>query len=460
MENLKRIPYFGSLALLAYMPFHIFLAQSLSLITGGLEEWKIGKDVLLIVLTMFTICLVFLQGRATKFFKLLIGLAVIYGLFHLGLWAMHHDLYQRTAMLGTIYNVRLLLFAILGAGAVLLTKFAFSSVIRLVLIVSTVVAGLGILQYFLPNDLLTHLGYSLDRGVRPAFYIDDNPLFPRIMSTLREPNALGAYLILPTTVLSLLLFRIKDMNKRYVIGGAFGLHVIAIFLTQSRSAWAALLVALVLAFFWQHREWFRAFIKRFWYVWVALVVAAAGGVFLLKDTHFFQGYIVHTSTAATSDIDSNEYHALLIQQGLEGVQKLPMGHGPGTAGIVSIQNPDGGQLTENYYIQIAYEVGILGVALFIGLNVWLYIRLWKRKDYLGTAMCASFWAYVITNMLLHTWSNEAVAAQWWILAGMLAVGTTAYLPAQTSKPQTKKSKKPVAKNGRSVSTKRGAASAV
>jgi hypothetical protein len=425
MQILKRIPYFGTVILLAYMPFHVFLSQSLSLITGGLAEWKIGKDVLLMALCLFTICLVFLQGRATKFFKILVVSAILYGLLHLGLWAAHPDLYKQTAMLGTIYNVRLLLYAILGAGAVLLwTKFVFSSLIKLVIGVSTVVALLGLIQYFLPSDILTHVGYSLSRGVLPAFFIDNNPLFPRIMSTLREPNALGAYLILPATLLGLLFFRAKDVNKRYILGGMFGLHIIAIFLTQSRSAWAALLVSLTLALLWQHKTWFTVFVKRFWYVGVALTVLIVSGIFLLRNTHFVQGYIVHTSTARTSQFDSNNLHTTLIEQGLQGIRHEPLGHGPGTAGIVSIQNPNGGQLTENYYVQIGYEVGIAGAVLFIALNVWLYIRLWRRKDYIGVAMCASFWAYVVTNMLLHTWSNEAVAAQWWILAGIVASGVS------------------------------------
>jgi O-antigen ligase len=425
MQILKRISYFGSLLLLAYMPFHIFLSQSLSLITGGLEEWKIAKDVLLVALCVFTICLVFLQGRATRLFKILLLFTVAYGLLHLGIWAAHPDLYQRTAMLGTIYNVRLALYAILGAGAVLLwPKFAFSSVIKLVLIASTAVAGLGILQYFLPSDFLTHFGYSLSRGVRPAFFIDDNPLFPRIMSTLREPNALGAYLILPTTILGLLAFQMRDLKKRVLLAGLFGLHLAAIFLTQSRSAWAAVVVSLGLAFFWQHRTWLTLVVRRFWYIGAALVVVAVSGAYLLRDSHFVQGYIVHTSTARTSNINSNNYHALLVRQGLEGILHQPLGHGPGTAGLVSIQNPNGGQLTENYYVQIGYEIGVIGAVLFIAANVWLYIQLWRRKNYIGVAMCASFWAYVVTNMLLHTWSNEAVVAQWWILAGMVASGAT------------------------------------
>jgi hypothetical protein len=422
MQILKRIPYIGSQFLLAYMPFHIFLSQSLSLATGGLDAWKIGKDVLLLGLVSFTICLVFLQGRATRFFRILVSITLLYGLLHLGLWAVQPDLYERTAMLGTIYNVRLLLFAVLGAGAVLLvSKFVFSSVIKLVVGVSSAVAVLGIIQYFLPSDILTHVGYSLERGARAAFFIDDNPLFPRIMSTLREPNALGAYLILPATILGLSAFRVQDINKRYIISGLFGLHVIAIFMTHSRSAWLALLVSLVLAFFWQHHDWFTKFIRRFWYIWAGLVVIMVAGSLLLRNTVFFQSYIIHSNTSEqVQDLDSNDYHTLLIQQGLEGVRDQPFGHGPGTAGIVSIQNPNGGQLTENYYIQIAYELGVVGLALFIAINAWLYIRLWRRKDMVGVALCAAFWAYVVTNMMLHTWSNEAVAAQWWILAGMAA----------------------------------------
>lgn len=421
MQILTRIPYFGGLILLAYMPFHIFLSQSLSLATGGLEVWKLGKDLVLFLLALFTICLVFWQGKASRVFKVLIGFTAFYGLLHLGLWVLRPELYDRTAALGTIYNMRLPLCAIIGAGAVLLLpRFSFRPVLKLLLVVSTAVAGLGVLQYFLPSDLLTHFGYSLERGTRAAFFIDDNPLFPRIMSTLREPNALGAYLVLPTTLLSLLLFRVKDINKRYMIGGALGLHGLAIMLTQSRSAWAALIVSLTLAFLWQHHTWFTAFVRRFWYVAVALAVMITSGIFLLRDTHFIQGYIIHTSEARTSEIDSNEYHTLLIRQGLEGMVEKPLGHGPGTAGLVSIQNPNGGQLTENYYVQVGYEVGIIGLTLFIALNVWLYRLLWRRGDYLGAAMCAAFWAYLLTNMLLHTWSNEAVATQWWIVAGMLA----------------------------------------
>lgn len=439
MQILKRIPYYGSLVLLAYMPFHVFLSQSLSLLTGGLDAWKIGKDLLLFILAAFTICLVFWQGRASRIFKLLTIASVSYAALHFMLWWLHPELYERTAALGTIYNVRVPLFAVIGAGAVaLLPKFAFSSVMKWVLGTSTVVAFLGILQYFLPNDLLVHVGYSIERGVLPSFAIDSNPSFPRIMSTLREPNALGAYLIVPSLALILLVCKATERPKRLIFGGCLGLHLLALALTQSRSAWLAFAVSVVIALLWQYRAWFVGFIKKFWYVWIALLIALGSSALLIKDTHFFQAYIIHTSEARTSELDSNELHWLFAKRGLEGMVEQPLGHGPGTAGLVSIQNPGGSFLTENYFIQLGYEVGIFGLALFIAVNVWLYRLIWRRKDIWSVVLLSSFWAYVITNMFLHTWSNEAVAAQWWILAGMAAASVTVFRPVRPAAPPTRR----------------------
>lgn len=421
MRIIRRIPLWAAIALLVYMPLHIFLAQSLSLLTGGLEVWKIGKDVFLAVAVLFTICLVWQQRVWNRLFLWLVGLSAAYLALHLLLWLLHPDLYQQSAILGTIYNMRLPAFLLLGYGAVLVYpgKFVFSSVIKLVLIVSTAVAGLGVLQYFLPSDLLTHLGYGLERGTRAAFFIEDNPDLPRIMSTLREPNALGAYLILPAAALLAFFLKAQASRVRYMFALSLVLHLTAIFLTFSRSAWLGAALALGLVVWWRFGRIVLHWLRRFWPVAAGLVLVILGLAVALRDTAFFQRYIVHSEpTEQVADLDSNDLHLLLAKQGLEGIADKPLGHAPGTAGLVSIRNPEGGQLTENYYIQIGYEVGVLGLAVFVALNVWVYIRLRSQKNDLATVLCASFWAYVLMNMLLHTWSNEAVAAQWWLLAGM------------------------------------------
>lgn len=420
MQKLARFSYYAFWTLLIYMPFHIFLSQWLSTYTGGLEVWKIGKDVALFAATLFTICLVFWQGKGTKQLTWLLGFTGLYGALHLVLWAFNPDIYDRSAVLGTIYNMRLPLFLLLGYGAALLnpTKFVFSSLIKVVVVLGTVVAVLGILQYFLPTDLLTHFGYSLDRGVRPAFFIDDHPDLPRIMSTLREPNALGAFLLVPIGALTALSIATHQRSKQLLLGGLLGLQLLAVFLTFSRSAWlaAALVVACTVA--WQFRLGIWTIIRRWW-----PALAIAGCLLLVvgytqRHSQFVESYITHATPDETNDLDSNDYHWLFIKQGVEGIVDQPLGHGPGTAGLASIQNPAGSFLTENYFVQIGYELGLLGLALFAGLNVWVYRHLLRHKNQLTLVLLTTFWGYVLTNMLLHTWANEAVAAQWWLLAGV------------------------------------------
>ncbi|HSX29873.1 MAG TPA: O-antigen ligase family protein [Candidatus Saccharimonadales bacterium] len=425
---LRRIPYYSALALLVYMPFHVFLSQSLSLLTGGLEYWKIGKDLLLALATLFAICLVFWQRRAERWYMVLVGFIVVYAAIHAVVWLGNPGIYAQSAALGSVYNVRLFCYAILGASSVVLWPkvFVFRTIFIIITGVASVIALLGILQYLLPKDTLTHVGYSLDRGVRPAFFIDDNPAFPRIMSTLRDPNSLGAYLIVPFTALSSWLLRVRPRpsSRQLIVLGLWLLHLTAIYLTFSRSAWLAAMVALAGVLWWQFSSQFVRVARRYWPIVVGVVVLAAGGLFAVRHNALVDGVLTHSTEAQVGNVDSNEYHWLYVRRGIDGIMQKPLGHGPGTAGIVSIHNPGGGLLTENYYVQIGYEVGVVGVAIFIAGTVWIYLRLMRRGDQWGAILLSSFWAYVITNMLLHIWSNEAVAAQWWILAGMALVAAT------------------------------------
>jgi O-antigen ligase len=263
------------------------------------------------------------------------------------------------------------------------------------------------------------VGYSIERGVRPNFFIDNKAGFPRIMSTLREPNALGAYLIVPITLTVLLWAKAAQRKHKLALIALFALYSVALLWTFSRSAWMGVVIAAVLALSWNYRVTLVRFARRFWFVGLLAVIILGGLAYTQRNTSFVQGYISHTSN--DKDIDSNQYHYLFVKQGIEGIVHQPLGHGPGTAGLASIQNPKGGQLTENYYVQIGYEVGVLGLAIFVALNGLVYVLLWRnRSNVLATALLSSFWGYVLINMLLHSWSNETVACQWWLLAGMVA----------------------------------------
>ncbi len=427
-------------AFLIYMPLHIFLSQSLSLITGGLEIWKVAKDVLLGVLTLFTICLIWAkQGRAPRWFTALVGITAGYGGLHLLVWLLHPESYAQSALLSATYNVRLFCLAIVGAGATLLTPqmFTFRSIRRLVIGVSSLVALLAVLQYWLPADTLSHLGYSLDRGVRSDFFIDDNPGFPRVMSTLRDPNSLGAYLLVPLALLTGMVARLREIKttwRRWLAVGILALHLMALYLTFSRSAWVAAFVAVGVTLWWQFSSQFVRILRKWWPVGVAVIVLLVAAGYWQRNNQVIDGILTHSTAAQLGDIDSNEYHWMYVTRGIAGIVDKPLGHGPGTAGLASIQNPHGGLLTENYYVQIGYEIGVMGLMLFIAANVWVYLHIVRRHDQWKAVLLATFWSYVLMNMLLHTWSNEAVAAQWWLLAGIALVPVTVGDARSATKP--------------------------
>src|SRR5689334_16181236 len=148
MDILRRLSYWGVLALLIYMPLHIFLSQSLSLLTGGLDYWKLGKDALLFLMSLFIICMVWRKHAGGRPFGVLLILTAGYVAVHLLLWAAHPAIFRDSALLGVIYNVRVFLFLLVGMGAGLIVKQYRSLNLRLVykvvLGISTLVVVLGV----------------------------------------------------------------------------------------------------------------------------------------------------------------------------------------------------------------------------------------------------------------------------------------------------------------------------
>ena len=421
-ERIEELPKQGFYLLLVYMPFHVFIVQWLSLYTGGLAVWKGLKDAIALFLVSLTVLLVWFKRKSTREFNWFVWLALSYAVIHFLVWMLHPTIHKDTALLGSVYNNRLLWFLVLGMGVRLLwPKIPESSALRVVVGVSTAVCVIGVLQYFLPKDTMQSFGYSLARGTIPAFFIDNKPNLPRIFSTLRDPNSLGAYLIVPITILFYKLFTVVR-QKRQMIAGLLFLHGLALFLTFSRSAWLGALASLIILGVCTLRSKFVPWLIKYWPLLLGAVLLLGSLLFMYRDQYALQNIIVHndTSIQAKSEIDSNEYHIIYARRGLEAIAHHPLGSGPGTAGPVSMQHQNTVFLTENYYLQIGYEVGLVGLVIFLMANILVYRELLRRRSLLSAVLLASFWGYVVCNMLLHTWGNEAVVSQWWLLAGLVA----------------------------------------
>lgn len=415
--------------LLAYMPLHILISTVLGVNVGYLDTAKVLKDAVL----MFGFCLLFVVSITKPWFKEFITHKItiaigLYALLTLSL-ALLRPTDQDAEILGVVYNLRFMLFFLYAW----LLSYTFPAVglrntaLRIVLAIGTIVVSFGIIQYlFLPNDALSQLGFTRANGVLPAFFIDDKPNLERVMSTLRDPNSLGSYLIIILALITGVYLRTKDAFKKNMLI-AYGLASLAcLYFTFSRSAWIGVLVAgLVFAALLTNTKVSvtKKMTLQVSAAVVAFLVVAGIALFSLRNTYFVQNTIFHADSSTVEE-DPNELRVRFVQESVENIKNQPLGTGPGTAGLASIKNQvQGTQLNENYYLQIASEVGIIGLLVVIAILVVTAYMLYTKNsgDLIVIGLLASFAGLAFTNLLVHIWSNEAVAYTWWGLAGLYVV---------------------------------------
>ena len=151
LNRAEKCAYYLALAFTVYMPLHIFLSQSLSLVTGGLEVWKAAKDVILVVAVPFLMAIAYKQGAfKNKFFRTFAILGTTYTLLYFAFLLLDKSADTRSAITGSVYNTRILGYFLLGyvvAGSNNAVN-KVKTLIKVLLIMCLVVAVFGVLQYF------------------------------------------------------------------------------------------------------------------------------------------------------------------------------------------------------------------------------------------------------------------------------------------------------------------------
>jgi len=206
---------------------------------------------------------------------------------------------------------------------------------------------------------------------------------------------------------------------------------LVLFLTYSRSAWLGTLLSLAALGFWALR---RARLRR----WAALAVIVAtmtfgATVWILRDNDRLQNTLFHSDETSQSSESSNTGRARALQTGLADAIKEPLGRGPGTAGPASVRNDQPARIAENYYLQIAQEVGLIGLALFVAINIFIARALWQRRtDPLALFLLATLLGLTLINLLSHAWTDDTLSLIYWALAA-LALTQTAFQEPKSRK---------------------------
>jgi hypothetical protein len=423
--------------IIVLLPFHAFLTVWLSSLTGHYTLLRLWKEFLLVPITAGALYLLFKNREFTRrFFRLwLVRLILIYALLLVISAAVAygaHDVTAKGMWYGLLVDLRFLVFflAVLIIGAY--SDWLGQRWRRLLLVPALLVAVFAILQFLvLPYDFLKHFGYG-DSTISPYETINHNLNHLRVESTLRGANPLGAYLILPLSVLTLAF--IKDRRQRRNVA-VFGAGVLlALLFSFSRSAWLGALLAAGLII-WLSLRSARARRIIGWAVAGAAVLLIAIG-FLLRNNLTYENFVLHTDRVSKAAQSSNQGHTQAFKAAVHDIAHQPLGGGVGTAGPQSAYNDRPARIAENYYLQIGQEAGIIGMLLLISICIIIAKMLFERRaEPLALILFASLIGISLVNLLSHAWSDDTLAYIWWGLAGITLA------PILTDKRKQKNAKK-------------------
>jgi hypothetical protein len=405
---------------LILLPLHAFLTVWTSSLVGYYTAMRLWKEFLLLILVVGATSIVLKDAALRKKMQsLLIAQLIVFYILISVVWGvasyLAHKVTLKALEYGLIIDLRFLIFFLVVLIAASKNTMLRQAWTKIVLFPALAVIVIGILQELvLPYDFLKHFGYS-SNTIFPYETINDNINYIRVMSTLRGANPLGAYLILVISAIAGLLLR----NKRRRLEGGILLAgaVLVLVFSYSRSAWmGAALSLIVLAFMSTSLDK----IKR-----IAIpalgAVLIAGTVLILFHRHnaTFENIFFHTQTNSAIKTTSDQGHASAFKAGVHNLVHEPLGRGVGTAGPASVYNNSQSRLSENYYLQIAQEIGWVGLIVFAAINYLVACELWaRRNDLLARVLFASLIGITFVSLLSHAWADDTLAYIWWGLAGI------------------------------------------
>ena len=433
-----------TMLILLLLPFHALLTVWGASHFGHYTALRLWKEVLLVISAAGMLYLIATDRkiRTHTLSRRLVWLILLYMLLNVvwGLLALNqHDVSAKALGYGLIVNLRYLLFFLVTWAVALRMSRLRSHWQWLVYWPAIGVAAFGVLQILLlPHDFLRHFGYG-QATIPPFETINHNAHYIRIASTLRGANPLGAYLIVPISLLTVLLLSPK--RRTWLQAGFLAELLLVLFFSFSRSAWigAALTVAVILLISVRTKPSRIVTLS----IIGALVLAAAVLTLAFHRSPRFENFVFHTQTHSAVRTTSKDKHLAALKTGLREVRDHPLGQGPGTAGPASIYNTGHSpRVAENYFVQISQETGWLGFGLFVLINLGVGYLLWvRRADPLALSLFASLIGLTFVNMLSHAWADDTLAYVWWGLAGVaMAPDRRAVAAAKTSAP--KKAAKP------------------
>lgn len=300
-------------------------------------------------------------------------------------------------------------FLVLPYAIYLIARFSayknINKLMRIYLIIAVAMAAMAVVEYFfLPRGYMD-IYYGLS-----GFGFGQNSLLTTTQATalLAGPNQLASYLILPFFYLLQRYFA-SDKNplgtwNSYLLV----LITLAIGLTYSRSALLGLIIAAIMAFIYYGRGKKDKVIYVVLFIVVAITLAIS---YALRNGELPRDLLTHGASMAEHQNATIESLKSFLHGGFF---KVLFGFGVGSAGPIALKL--GGIVSENYYLQICFELGLVGLAIYL-----LFIFGLLKKVYAGSkVLFFALVALLINALFLHIFSdNPAMAVSIFIIAGAI-----------------------------------------
>jgi polysaccharide biosynthesis protein PslJ len=300
--------------------------------------------------------------------------------------------------------------------------------VKVIILAGAAASAVAIGLWLLPEDtansilnVLTRLGYPGGWVIR---YIEENPaLSERAIGTSVDPNVLGGLLLMIGALIGPQLVAAKPLFSRKGAVGIFGLVLVALILTFSRSAMLGLAAGLTFVAAVRYRR---------------LLPYMFGAALLLMILPAAQGYVARFLEGIQGQDLATQMRFGEYKDALTLIQRYPL-VGVGFAGTPDIDIYLG---VANVYLTIAQVMGILGIAAFLAviIAVFAYARAYRswfaghpRQDaiWLGLhaalvgGLVAGFFDHYLFNLEFH----HAVTA-FWIFVGLATAAS--YLARQST----------------------------
>ena len=384
-----------------------------------IKSWKEILMLLLIPLACVIVSHHALWPRLAK--DWIFRIIVLYALLHILLSVL---MWQGIlpAIAGLAIDLRYVLFFALTCVAVLIWPGFRRPALIVVGVGACIVVVFATLQLFLPPDILSHIGYG-QATIEPYLTVDKNPDYIRVNSTLRGPNPLGAYagMVLALLAAAIVMgkIKLKDRRVRIAIAILAVCSSVALWISYSRSALVAGIVAVLIVVLLAH---YHKVSRKVWIISCAIIFALVGGILAAREVPVVSNVIFHENPNGGSSVSSNDDHVSSLQYGIAQLVREPLGSGVGSTGSASLFG-DSPALVENQFLFIAHETGWFGFVLFVTLFVFIMKRLWQnRNDWLSLGVFASGIGLSMIGLLLPVWTDDTVSIVWWGLAGIAIIG--------------------------------------